>query len=110
LPGDIIKMQDFILYVKPQGAEEYVIEFELSAKSYEINRESLEGFYPPTWQENFPLSGDFAEIKLANDEYFVLGDNRVFSSDSRSWGPIPFDNILSKVIFRYWPFERFGSF
>jgi signal peptidase I len=37
---------------------------------------------------------------------FVMGDNRTFSSDSRTFGPVPVGNIIGKVILRFWPVER----
>ncbi len=43
-------------------------------------------------------------ITLAENEYFVLGDNRSASSDSRKWGPLPREKIIGRVIFRAWPF------
>ncbi len=43
-------------------------------------------------------------IKLKENEYFVLGDNRPYSSDSRSWGPLPKENIIGKVFIRLFPF------
>ena len=41
---------------------------------------------------------------LQENEYFVLGDNRASSHDSRDWGPVPLENIVGKVWFVYWPF------
>ena len=40
--------------------------------------------------------------------YFVLGDNRMFSSDSRSWGFVPRENIYGKAVFAYWPLNQVG--
>ena len=43
------------------------------------------------------------EIYLAEDEYFVLGDNRSYSFDSRSWGILPKKNIIGRALFRVFP-------
>jgi len=45
----------------------------------------------------------YVEIKLKENEYFVLGDNRGASSDSRFWGPLRKENIVGRVFFRAWP-------
>lgn len=49
-------------------------------------------------------------ILVPEDSYFVLGDNRNYSSDSRYWGSVPIKNIIGKVSFRYWPAEEISIF
>jgi signal peptidase I len=48
------------------------------------------------------------EITVAEGKYFVCGDNRQHSSDSREFGPIAVDDFIGRAIFRYWPFSRTG--
>jgi len=45
----------------------------------------------------------YADIKLAEEEYFVMGDNRNASSDSRAWGPLKHEKIVGIPILRPWP-------
>ena len=43
---------------------------------------------------------------LEPDTYFVMGDNRLNSLDSRNFGPIPADQIVGRVVLRYWPIDQ----
>jgi signal peptidase I len=70
------------------------------------NTDSPEGFLleqPYTSSE-----GDsYKTVKLESDEYFVMGDNRAVSSDSRVWGALPRKNISGRAFIRLFPFQSF---
>ena len=50
----------------------------------------------------------FPAIHLGPKQYFVLGDNRTESQDSRAFGPVSRDAIFGRVFLIYWPLRRFG--
>jgi len=89
IPGDTVSIKDGYVYVNEQQLNESYIKNETII---------LPGQY---------LKED-QELKLGEDEYFVLGDNRSHSSDSRQWGTVPRKDIIGKAFFRYWPLSKFG--
>lgn len=104
LPGDRVRVKDFVAYIQPSGERSFLSEYELSPKRYDVDK----GILPQGWRETDPLGAGADEVLLGPDEYYVLGDNRGASSDSRLWGVVKARNILGLVVLQYWPLGEFG--
>ena len=52
---------------------------------------------------------DLAAIEVPAGHYFLMGDNRGNSDDSRYWGPVPRDQIIGRAVVTYWPLGRIGG-
>ena len=48
---------------------------------------------------------NYCDLVLGENEYFMMGDNRPNSRDSRSFGPVALDQIIGRVVLRYWPLD-----
>ena len=64
-----------------------------------------EPYVPPQYED---LS-DFGPIRVPKDSFFVMGDHRISSNDSRLFGAVPSRYIYGRAVFAYWPVDHFGS-
>ncbi len=89
LPGETIEIEDGVIVVYDQKGE----------------RVLYENSYIPI---SITTTGDM-RVSLQEGEYFVLGDNRIASFDSRKFGPLREENIIGRAYLRAWPFDSFSK-
>lgn len=99
LPGETVKIADGCVYIKPMGHSDYYI---------------LQENYLPegvkTTMMDYGTAHGYNEIKLGDDEYFCLGDNRPVSNDSRNLGPFKANRIVAVAVLRVFPFNTIRTF
>jgi signal peptidase I len=84
VPGDMVEVRNGVVYVNgARLAETYV---------------------PPEYRDHSVMSPE----RVPEDQYFVLGDHRSSSNDSRAWGMVPRRYIYGKAVFVYWPPDKIG--
>lgn len=84
LPGDHVEIRRGQLYVNGQ----------LTLETYLADRYRDRSSHPA--------------IEVSEHHYYVLGDHRNTSNDSRTWGTVPYSYVTGKAVFAYWPLNRFG--
>jgi len=85
LPGETVDIRHGLLYVNGQLIPE--------------------PYVPPQYTD----VTDFGPVKVPTDSYFVMGDHRISSNDSRVFGPVASQFIYGRAVFAYWPVDHFGS-
>src|SRR5579885_2642002 len=73
-----------------------------------VNGQALVEDYVPQDYRDYSSWHDGQEQVVPEGRYFVLGDHRNQSSDSRMWGYVPRENIYGKAVFVYWPLDKIG--
>ncbi len=89
LPNEKVEIKDGKIFITDQ-----------EGKTFELKEEYL---------PNKETSG-YVSITLRQNQYFVLGDNRSASYDSRNWGPLDKSLIIGRVWLRLWPYNRIMAF
>jgi signal peptidase I len=111
IPGDRIHLRNGIVYLngvaqdEPQAAkptpdryDPYVNDFPSVAPANEPN-------VTATWTVEMPAHMQGDDLVVPPGNYFVMGDNRPISMDSRYWGFVPRENIVGRPLFVYWSIE-----
>ena len=83
LPGETVEVKDGQVYINGQAIQEKYIEDK------------------PNYR--------FGPVKVPDNQYLVLGDNRNNSYDSHYWGFVPRKNIIGRAVVRFWPLNRVGE-
>lgn len=83
LPGELLELKSGYVYIDGKKIEE---------DNHLLNRDNA----------------NFGPVRIPEGHYFMMGDNRARSSDSRVWGFMPAENIVGKALLKIWPLNRVG--
>jgi signal peptidase I len=85
LPGDSVELRRGVLYVNGRRVEE--------------------GYLAPGFRDH----DSEPPVEVERGHYYVLGDHRGSSNDSRNWGEVPEKYIYGKAVYRFWPLSKLGG-
>ena len=104
MPNDTIQVKEDGVYRNGKKLDEPVYKKDEPVKGqYNINEPMrLDTMQPPKYAVS-------EELKLGQNQYFMMGDNRNNSNDGRFWGPLDGDRIIGKAMFVFLPLNRIGT-
>lgn len=117
LPGDMVQMKNDHLYINGREYKEpFLDDYEHKLKAGTLANEYDAAYKDvaenaQTFTNNFSLStleSTGGQVKVPKDHYFVMGDNRLISKDSRYFGFVKASAIDGVVEFAFWPLKDFG--
>ena len=89
MPEETVSIKDGQVYINGERLEEKYLMEDIKTRGGKYLRDNDQAVVPP-------------------GQYFVMGDNRINSSDSRDWGTVPREDIIGIVRVRYWPIAKLG--
>ncbi|HFI0352523.1 TPA: signal peptidase I [Streptococcus suis] len=116
MPGDTIRYENDVLYINDQEVDEPYLDEYLAA--FQKDKLQEEYAYNKQFQAVAQAAQAFTQdangyvdftVTIPEGQYYLLGDDRLVSLDSRSVGTFARDKIKGEVVFRFWPVNRVGT-
>src|SRR5215470_700260 len=95
LPGESVEVRNKAVYINGRKLDE----------PYKIHVDSTTYSSDPWTPEELKVRDNYGPVTVPPEHYFVMGDNRENSNDSRYWGFVEWDEIIGKPLFVYWSYE-----
>jgi signal peptidase I len=102
VPGDTISLTDGQVYVNGARIDEPYVR---TVHGVPVPTEPAPATAGTTMSQPWSLQQPY---KVPEGKYFMMGDNRIESDDSRDWGPVPADDLIGESFMIYWPLTRIG--
>jgi signal peptidase I len=115
IPGDRIHLRNGIVYLngvaqdEPQAAKPTPERYDPYVNDFPSVAPTNEPDVRATWTVDIPTHMQGNDLVVPPGQYFVMGDNRTISMDSRFWGFVPRENIVGRPLFVYWSIKMQDS-